>query len=68
MARLECGRCKCVFQDVIRVRKCPLCGNREFSNIEPQVGVMSFPKWFTYQGTIGFFYPQTMRMDEAAYV
>lgn len=65
MSRLECGKCKSVFGDVVRVRKCPLCGNTGFSDIEPDIAieVKSFPRWFTWQGNIGFAYNKTMRSD-----
>ncbi len=66
MASLECAKCKSVFRDVVRVRKCPLCGNAEFANVQPFMGVMQFPKWFTYGGNIGYFYFKTLRTDEAA--
>jgi hypothetical protein len=50
MARLECGKCRSIFKDVVRVRKCPLCGCTDFNGADPSfdlpVGV--FPKWFTY--------------------
>ena len=66
MASLECGNCRCVFRDVVRVRKCPLCGNMKFSEVEHLVGLKQFPKWFVREGTVGFFYQNTMRLDSAA--
>ena len=66
MPRLECSKCKAIFQDVLIVRKCVLCGNRSFKNIEPLIEVKIFPKWFTYSGNIGFLYLKTIRSDPAA--
>ena len=70
MGRLECGRCKAVYQDVVRVRKCPLCGNTGFSNPDTDFSmeIKSFPKWFTFQGNIGYAYFQTNRLDSSAHV
>lgn len=68
MARLECQNCKSVFQEVVRVRKCPLCGNREFRDAEPQLPMRGFPKWFTYHGNIGFVYFRSIRSDDRAQV
>ncbi len=65
MTKLECGKCRCIFVDVQRVRKCPLCSNTSFTDVEPNVGLTlkTFPKWFTYQGNIGFFQHRSMRTD-----
>lgn len=70
MARLGCTKCKSVFQDVIRVRRCPLCGNTEFKDTDAEFSmeIKSFPRWFTFQGTLGYAYYQTMRIDKAAEV
>ena len=68
MSRLECAKCRSIYADVVRVRKCPLCGCMEVRDAEPQMGtaIRHFPRWFTWQGNIGFFYLQTMRTDDAA--
>lgn len=67
MSRLECSNCKSIYQDVIRVKKCPLCGSTEFNDIEKnQTGVFSFPRWFTWQGNLGFAYHKSMRTDPEA--
>ncbi len=66
MARLECNKCKSVYQDVIRVRKCPLCGSREFKNIEAVVPISQFSIGSMREGNIGFSYYRTIRADEWA--
>lgn len=69
MSRLECDRCKSVFVDVIRVRRCPLCGNTSFTNAEETKGTMlmpKFPKWFTRDGNFGFAYVGNIRLDKEA--
>ena len=64
MSRLECGKCKSIFKDVVRVRKCPGCGCSSFSDAEASLGPLKiFPKWFTHQGNMGYFYHHTMRTD-----
>lgn len=65
MARLECTKCKSVYQDVIRVKKCPLCGNREFTSIEPAVAIPAVPGLFAREGSIGFVYFRTIRPDQS---
>jgi len=64
MPRLECGKCKAVYRDVVRVGKCPLCGNRSFSDAELGFWLKRiFPKWFKYQGNLGYVNHYSMRMD-----
>jgi len=64
MSRLECENCRSIFKDVVRVRKCPGCGCKSFSDAEAGMGVIRiFPKWFTYQGNFGYFRHRTMRTD-----
>lgn len=64
MSRLECGKCKSIFKDVVKVRKCPGCGCQSFSDAEARLGVITvFPKWFTYQSNMGYFYHHPMRTD-----
>lgn len=65
MARLECTKCKSVYQDVIRVKKCPMCGNREFTNVEPAVAIPAVPRLFAREGRIGFVYFRTIRPDQS---
>lgn len=67
MARLECTKCRSIYQDVVRVKKCPLCGNREFFNVERDLmGLVEFPRWFRWQGNLGFVYYKSMRSDGVA--
>jgi len=70
MSRLECGRCRSVFQDVVRVKKCPLCGSIDFRDADTDFSmeIRSFPTWFTSQHNIGYAYFQTNRIDSAAHV
>lgn len=64
MARLECGKCKAVYRDVARVRRCPLCGFRSFSDAEAGFWLKRvFPRWFKYQSNLGYFNHHTMRTD-----
>ena len=63
MSRLECTRCKCVYADVVRVRKCPLCGNTDFAHTRFEMGVLQPKKWFRSEGTLGFYYISNIRMD-----
>lgn len=65
MARLECTKCKSVYQDVIRVKKCPLCGNREFTSIEPAMPIPMVPRLFAREGSISFVYFRTIRPDQS---
>lgn len=72
MSRLECGRCKSVYQDVVRVRRCPLCGNTSFSNADETRGKLvatitqRFPWWFVRESNLGFRYEGNVRLDKSA--
>ena len=70
MSKLECDKCKCVYADVVRVKKCVLCGNREFTKLERDVmlEVKEFPRWFTRENNIGYGYIGTIRIDSRASV
>lgn len=70
MSRLECSRCRCVYGDVVRVKKCVLCGNRDFGKVELDfvLEVKEFPRWFTRENNIGYGYIGTIRTDEKASV
>ncbi len=63
MSRLECTKCKSIYADVVRVRKCPLCGNTEFVHTRFEMGIVQPKRWLRSEGNIGFFYMSNIRMD-----
>lgn len=66
--RLECANCKSIFKDVERVRRCPLCSNTSFVDVEPIVPIAAWSR-SGFAGNVGFYlYAKNLRMDPGAFV